>query len=482
VPVLAIAAHIPSAEIGSQYFQETHPEYLFKECSHFCELVSNPSQMPRLLEIAMQTALNQRGVSVLVLPADVALAEAQTETPRIVLRTNRVSIRPADSDLELLADKLNHSRRITILAGAGCAGAHPELMALADKLKAPIVHALRGKEYVEYDNPFDVGMTGLLGFASGYRAMERCDSLLMLGTDFPYQQFYPENAWIAQVDSRPEQLGRRARLDLGLVGDVKTTLAALEPHLTTRKDLAHLLECREHYASARKGLDELAVGTPGRKPIHPQYLARMIDQIADDRAIFTCDVGTPTIWACRYLTLNGKRRLLGSFTHGSMASALPQAIGAQLAKPDRQVVSLSRDGGFAMLMGDFLTIRQLNLPVKVVIFNNGSLAFVELEMISAGLLDHGTRLDNPNFAEIAKAAGIEGIRIEDPAEIEGGLRTAFAHDGPAIVDVVINRRELSMPPKISLDQAVGFNLYALRAILNGRGDEIVDLAKTNLLR
>jgi pyruvate dehydrogenase (quinone) len=208
----------------------------------------------------------------------------------------------------------------------------------------------------------------------------------------------------------------------------------------------------------------------------------MIDQIADDRAIFTCDVGTPTIWACRYLTLNGKRRLLGSFTHGSMASALPQAIGAQLAKPDRQVVSLSRDGGFAMLMGDFLTIRQLNLPVKVVIFNNGSLAFVELEMISAGLLDHGTRLDNPNFAEIAKAAGIEGIRIEDPAEIEGGLRTAFAHDGPAIVDVVINRRELSMPPKISLDQAVGFNLYALRAILNGRGDEIVDLAKTNLLR
>jgi pyruvate dehydrogenase (quinone) len=325
-------------------------------------------------------------------------------------------------------------------------------------------------------------MTGLLGFASGYRAMERCDSLLMLGTDFPYQQFYPKNAWIAQVDSRPEQLGRRARLDLGLVGDVKTTLAALEPRLTTRQDQAHLLECREHYASARKGLDELAVGTGGRKPIHPQYLARMIDQIADDRAIFTCDVGTPTVWACRYLTMNGKRRLLGSFTHGSMASALPQAIGAQLAKPDRQVVSLSGDGGFAMLMGDFLTIRQLNLPVKVVIFNNGSLAFVELEMISAGLLDHGTRLDNPNFAQIAKAAGIEGIRIEDPAEIEAGLRTAFAHDGPAIVDVVTNRQELSMPPKISLDQAVGFNLYALRAILNGRGDEIVDLAKTNLLR
>ena len=266
VPVLAIAAHIPSAEIGSQYFQETHPEYLFKECSHFCELVSNPSQMPRLLEIAMQTALNKRGVSVLVLPGDIALAEAQTETPRVVLRTNRVSIRPADSDLELLADKLNHSRRITILAGAGCAGAHPELMALADKLKAPIVHALRGKEYVEYDNPFDVGMTGLLGFASGYRAMERCDSLLVLGTDFPYQQFYPKNAWMAQVDSRPEQLGRRTRLDLGLVGDVKTTLAALEPRLTTRKDQAHLLECREHYASARKGLDELAVERPGGNP------------------------------------------------------------------------------------------------------------------------------------------------------------------------------------------------------------------------
>jgi pyruvate dehydrogenase (quinone) len=438
--------------------------------------------MPRLLEIAMQIALNKRGVSVLVLPGDVALAEAQQETPRIVLRTNRVSIRPTDSDLGLLADKLNHSRRVTILAGAGAAGAHSELISVADKLKAPIVHALRGKEYVEYENPFDVGMTGLLGFASGYRAMERCDCLLMLGTDFPYQQFYPENAWIAQVDLRPEQLGRRARLDLGLVGDVRSTLTALEPRLKSREDEKHLRECLEHYASARKSLDDLAVGIPGRKPIHPQYLAKMIDQIADEDAVFTCDVGTPTIWACRYLTMNGKRRLLGSFSHGSMANALPQAIGAQLARPHGQVVSLSGDGGFAMLMGDFLTLRQLNLPVKVVIFNNGSLAFVELEMIAAGLLDHGSRLNNPNFAEIAEAAGIKGIRIEDPAEIESGLRAAFGHDGPAIVDVVVNRQELSMPPKITLNQAVGFNLYAMRAILNGRGDEIVDLAKTNLLR
>jgi pyruvate dehydrogenase (quinone) len=482
VPVLAIAAHIPSPEIGSQYFQETHPEHLFKECSHFCEVVSHPSQMPRLLEIAMQTALNKRGVSVLVLPGDVALAEAETTTPRTVLRNNRVANRPADSDLEILAHKLNHSRRTTILAGAGCAGAHAELIAIADKLNAPIVHALRGKEFVEYENPFDVGMTGLLGFASGYRAMERCDSLLMLGTDFPYQQFYPKNAWIAQVDSRPEQLGRRARLDLGLVGDVKSTLAALESRLRKREDGTHLRECLEHYASARKGLDELAVGVPGRKPIHPQYLARMIDRIADESAIFTCDVGTPTIWACRYLTMNGKRRLIGSFTHGSMANALPQAIGAQLTRPDRQVISLSGDGGFAMLMGDFLTLRQLNLPVKIVIFNNGSLAFVELEMIAAGLLDHGSRLNNPNFASIAEAAGIKGIRIEDPSKIEPGLRAAFGHKGPAIVDVIVNRQELSLPPKIMLNQAVGFNLYAMRAILNGRGDEIIDLAKTNLLR
>jgi pyruvate dehydrogenase (quinone) len=322
----------------------------------------------------------------------------------------------------------------------------------------------------------------LLGFSSGYYAIMDCDALLMLGTDFPYQQFYPEKAAIAQIDLRPENLGRRTRLDLGLVGDVRDTLAALQPMLEPKEERGHLDKALRHYSSNRAGLDYLATGTPGRKPIHPQYLTRVVNEMAAVDAVFTADVGSPTMWAARYLTMNGQRRLLGSFNHGSMANAMPQAIGAQLTFPERQVISLSGDGGFSMLMGDFLTIRQLKLPVKIILFNNGSLGFVELEMKAAGLIEHGTTLDNPDFAKMAEAIGIRAFRLEDPADVPAAIEAALAHEGPVLVDAVVNRHELSMPPKIELAQAKGFSLYMLRAALNGKGDELLDLAKSNLWR
>jgi pyruvate dehydrogenase (quinone) len=482
VPVLAIAAQIPSYEIGSGYFQETHPEHLFAQCSHYCELVSQPEQMPRVLEIAMQTAVSRRGVSVIALPGDVALRDAVEQKPRLHFREPKANVRPPDDEITALAEILNRSKKITILGGAGCAGAHTELIELAGKLKAPIVHAMRGKEFIEYDNPFDVGMTGLLGFSSGYHAMMNCDLLLMIGTDFPYQQFFPKDATVVQIDLRGEQLGRRTKVDYGFVGDTKTTLQALLPKLQQSQNEEHLKLSLEHYQKARKSLDELATGEGNRKPIHPQYVVRVLDELAAKDAIFACDVGTPTIWAARYLTMNGQRRLLGSFTHGSMANALPQAIGAQVSHPGRQVISLSGDGGLAMLMGDLLSIRQLQLPVKLVVFKNDSLAFVELEMKAAGILDYATDLHNPDFAKIAEAARLLGLTAETPDQVRPMLRQAIEHDGPALVEVVVSRQELSMPPTITLEQMKGFSLFMLKAVLNGRGDEIVDLARINLFR
>jgi pyruvate dehydrogenase (quinone) len=482
VPVLAIAAQIPSNEIGSGYFQETHPEHLFAQCSHYCELVSQPEQMPRVLEIAIQTAISRRGVAVVTLPGDIGFRDAVERGPRLHFAEPKPTVCPSGNEISELARILNDSKKTTILAGAGCAGAHEELIALAGTLKAPVVHALRGKEFVEYDNPFDVGMTGLLGFSSGYHAMMNCDTLLMLGTDFPYQQFYPEDATIIQVDIRGEQIGRRTKVDLGLIGDVKTTLTALIPKLQMKNNSAHLNDSLTHYREARKGLDDLATGEPGRKPIHPQYVAKMLDELAAKDAIFSCDVGTPTIWAARYLTMNGKRRLLGSFTHGSMANALPQAIGAQVSHPGRQVIALSGDGGLAMLMGDLLSLQQLQLPVKIIVLNNSSLAFVELEMKAAGIVDFGTDLRNPNFAKMAEAAGLLGLRAETPEQVVPMIEQALKDDGPALVEVLVSRQELSMPPTITVDQAKGFGLFMLRAVLSGRGEEIVDLARVNVFR
>ena len=484
VPVLAIAAHIPSAEIGSNYFQATHPELLFRECSVYCELVSSPSQLPYVLETAMRAAVGQNGVAVVVIPGDVALRDAPPRAiaTKAALLPAMPRVLPQEADLDALADLLGAGEKVTLLCGRGCAGAHAQLMRLAEALKAPIVHALGGKEHVEYDNPYDVGMTGLIGFASGYAAMLACDTLLMLGTDFPYRQFYPKDAKIAQVDIRPENLGRRCRLDLGLVGTVAETIEALLSKLRVKSDRTHLDKCLAHYAETRKDLDALATGKTGRRPIHPQYLARIISEQAADNAVFTADVGTPTIWAARYLHMNGKRRLLGSWAHGSMANAMAQAIGVQAADRGRQVISLSGDGGFAMLMGDILTLRQQKLPVKIVIFNNGTLGFVEMEMKAAGYVETGVALDNPDFAAMAKAIGLHAIRVEDPGELETAAREILAHDGPALLDVVTNRNELSMPPKLQAEQVKGFSLYVLRAVMNGKGDAVLDLARSNLIR
>ncbi|WP_380785191.1 ubiquinone-dependent pyruvate dehydrogenase [Sphingomonas sp. R86521] len=482
VPVLAIAAQVPTGEVGSNYFQETRPEALFRECSVYCETISDADQMPRTLDTAIRAAVGQRGVSVVAMSGDVALRTTTGTLARNAgaLLPAPATIVPDAAGVAELAALLNSSGRVTILAGRGCRTAHAALLDLARALQAPIVHALGGKEFVEYDNPYDVGMTGLIGFSSGYDAMMGCDTLLMLGTDFPYRQFLPTKAKVAQIDIRSENLGRRTGIDIGLIGDVGATIAALLPHLTIARDSAFLQDSREDYAKARKGLDDLSHGKPGSGIIHPQHVARVLSEQASDDAVFACDVGTPTVWAARYLKMNGRRRLLGSFNHGSMANALPQAIGAQASYPGRQVVTLSGDGGLAMLMGELLTIKQLNLPVKIIVFNNGTLGFVEMEMKAAGLIETGVELDNPDFAAMARAIGLHGVRVTDPGEVEAGVRDVLAHPGPALLDAVTARTELSMPPTITIEQMKGFSLYMAKAILSGRGDSVIELGKTNV--
>lgn len=482
VPVLAIAAHIPSSEIGLNYFQETHPTELFRECSHFCEMVQTPEQLPELLHRALRTAIGQQGVAVLVIPGDVALKDAPKNARTDFAAPLPPRIVPQVGEIERLAELLNGSQAVTLLCGAGVAGAHDEVVALAAKLKAPIVHAYRGKEWIEWDNPYDVGMTGLIGFSSGYHAMMECDTLLMLGTDFPYRNFYPDQAKVAQVDRDPSALGRRVQIDIGIVSDVAEAAAALTPLIAADRDDHFLTRARDHYAKARKGLDDLATPRDGDKPLHPQYVARVIDALAADDAVFTADVGTPAVWAARYLTMNGRRRLIGSFNHGSMANAMPQALGVQAAYPKRQVVSLSGDGGLTMLMGDMLTAVQMGLPIKIVVFNNATLGFVELEQKAAGYVDTNVALKNPDFGAIAAQMGFFGARVTRSDELEATLRAAFAHDGPALVDVVTETLELAMPPKIKAEQVKGFSLYTLRAIMSGRGDEVIELAKANLFR
>jgi pyruvate dehydrogenase (quinone) len=480
VPVLAIAAHIPAEEIGSGYFQETHPDRLFVECSVYCELVSVPEQLPRVLETAMRAALARGGVTVVVVPGEVFLADAPVGPSPHPIRATSPVVRPDQESLAAAAQVLNNASRVTILAGAGCNGAHDQLLALAGALQAPVVHAFRGKEFVEYDNPYDVGMTGLIGFGSGYRAMEHCDALVMLGTDFPYRPFLPEGVPVIQVDVRGEQIGKRVPVQVPLVGTVKDTADALLPLLEPKADSAHLDRMTAHYRRARARLDKLAADKRNASPLHPQYVAATIDRLAAADAVFTADVGTPSIWAARYLKMNGTRRLIGSFNHGSMANALPHAIGAQASHPGRQVIALSGDGGLAMLLGELITLRQQHLPVKIIIFNNGALSFVELEMKSAGIVTWGTDLDNPDFAGIARAVGLFSVRVEKAGDLEDALRDAFAHDGPALVEVHTARQELSLPPKLTYGEIKGFTLYATRTILSGEGSELIELTKTNL--
>ena len=480
VPVLAIAAHIPSTEIGLGYFQETHPQALFRECADFVELVSNPAQMPEILYRAMNTAIGKQGVAVLVLPGDVALSEAPAASPRHWVAEQPQRIAPTSTEIDRLVGLLNQAKAPAILAGAGCAGAHTELVSVAKALKAPIVHALRGKEYVEYDNPYDVGMTGLIGFSSGYHTLMSADAVLMLGTSFPYRAFYPKEATMIQVDRDPTALGRHTTLSLGIAADVRETLSALLPKLAERSDATFLNRALDHYHKARAGLDELAQPAPASKPVHPQHLMRLVSELAAEDAVFTADVGTPTVWAARYLKMNGRRRLLGSFNHGSMANAMLQALGAQAAQPHRQVISLSGDGGFTMMMGDMLTAVQQKLPIKIILFNNSSLGFVAMEMKAGGYLDTATDLHNPDFAAMAKVAGFTSFRADDSTNLKETLTQALAHPGPVLVDVRTERNELIMPPKVQIGQAKGFSLYMLKAVLNGRGDEVVELARTNL--
>jgi pyruvate dehydrogenase (quinone) len=481
VPVLAIAAHIPSTEIGIDYFQATHPESLFKECSHYVELVTHPDQLPQILLRAMRVAVAQRGVAVVVIPGDVALQPLTNPVP-VWLTPAAPTVRPRDEELRSLSKLLNGGRRVTLFGGAGCAGAHDEVIELARKLKAPIVHSLRGKEHLEYDSPFDVGMTGLLGFASGYWAMKNCDTLLLLGTDFPYRQFFPEHARIAQIDIRAAALGNRCPLDIGVIGTISDTIKALLPLIDEKADSVHLDDAIADYHKARADLDALAESGPNSKIVHPQYVTRVVSNLAADDAIFSCDVGTPVAWAARYLKMNGRRRLVGSFNHGSMANAMLQAIGAQATFPKRQVVSFSGDGGFTMMMGEFVTLIQTGLPVKIIVLNNGTLGFVELEMKASGFLDTDVDLKNPNFAEMAKAMGIKGIRVEQPQALEAAVQEVLAHDGPALLDVVTARQELVMPPRTSFGEAQKFGMFMLKAVLDGRAGQLVDLAKVNLSR
>ena len=481
VPVLAIAAHIPSTEIGIDYFQATHPESLFKECSHYVELVSSPALVAQVLNRAIRVAVAKRGVAVVVIPGDVALQPTHAVSSSWLV-PNRPVVRPIDSEIDQLATLLNTSERITLFCGAGCADAHDEVMQLASQLEAPIVHTLRGKEYLEYDNPYDVGMTGLVGFASGYKAMKSCDTLLILGADFPYRQFFPDQARIAQIDLRPEALGNRCPLNLGVLGGVKETLAVLLPKIAQKSDSSFLDRAKDDYTRARKDLDALATLNADTRLIHPQAVTRIVSELAAEDAIFTCDVGTPIAWTARYLKVNGKRRIVGSFNHGSMANAMLHAIGAQAAHPNRQVISFSGDGGFSMMMGEFITLLQLKLPVKIILLNNGTLGFVELEMKAGGFLDTGCGLQNPNFAAMAQAAGIKGIRVENPLDLHAAVREALAHDGPALVDVVSARQELVMPPTTTFDEAHKFGLFMLKAVLDGRANQLIDLAKVNLMR
>ncbi|WP_031515748.1 pyruvate dehydrogenase [Streptomyces sp. NRRL F-5123] len=480
-PVLALASHIPSSEIGTSYFQETHPDRLFTECSHYSELISSAAQMPRVLQTAIQHAVGRGGVSVISLPGDIAAHPAPQRSIEHALVTRRPTVRPGDAELDALARMVDGARRITLFCGSGTAGAHDEVMAFAERVKSPVGHALRGKEWIQFDNPYDVGMSGLLGYGAAYEAMHECDLLILLGTDFPYNAFLPDDVAIVQVDMRPEHLGRRSKLDLAVWGDVGETLRCLTPKVREKTDRRFLDRMLKKHSDALEGVVKAYTRKVDRhRPIHPEYVASVLDEEADDDAVFTVDTGMCNVWAARYLTPNGRRRVIGSFTHGSMANALPQAIGAQFLDRGRQVVSMSGDGGFSMLMGDFLTLVQYDLPVKVVLFDNSSLGMVELEMMVEGLPAYGTTNHNPDFAAVARAAGAYGVRVEKPKELRSALRDAFRHKGPALVDVVTDPHALSLPPKITGEQIGGFALSVGKVVLDGGVGKMVQMARSNL--
>ena len=480
VPVLAIASHIPTEQIGTSFFQETHPERLFVECSHYCELVSQASQMPRLARIALQQAIGRGGVSVLVMPGDVLYRDAVHPTGEGAPLTVKGTVVPPKEQVRELANQLNVAHTVTLFCGAGVRGARDEVMTLAGKLHSPIGHSLRGKEWVQFDNPYDVGMSGLLGYGACYDATHQADLLLLLGTDFPYDGFLPQRHTV-QVEHDASRLGRRTALDLGVHGDVAATLRAVLP-LVEQKPSRSFLDgmLRQHARTLEHVVDAYTRDIENHVPIHPEYAASILDEVAADDAVFTVDTGMCNVWAARYITPNGLRRVIGSFLHGTMANALPHAIGAQFAYPGRQVISMSGDGGLGMLLGEVLTLALHRLPVKIVTFNNSSLGMVKLEMLVSGLPDFGTDHASVNYAAIAKAAGIHAVRIEHPKDVRAGLEDALSHPGPALVDLVTDPNALSIPPHISGAQMAGFALAATKVVLDGGVGRMLEMARSNL--
>ncbi|MEN8652657.1 pyruvate dehydrogenase [Streptomyces sp. 21So2-11] len=480
-PVIALASHIPSGEIGLGFFQETHPDQLFRECSHYSELISSTQQMPRVLQTAIQHAIGRSGVSVVALPGDVASAEVSERAIEHALVTTRPTVRPGEAEIEKFARMIDEAKRVTLFCGSGTAGAHAEVMEFAERVKSPVGHALRGKQWIQYDNPYDVGMSGLLGYGAAYEATHECDLLILLGTDFPYYDFLPDDVLIVQVDVRPEHLGRRSKLDLAIWGDVRETLRCLTPRVKAKPDRKFLDRMLKKHADALEGVVKAYTRKVDKQvPIHPEFVASVLDELADDDAVFTVDTGMCNVWAARYITPNGRRNVIGSFTHGSMANAMPQAIGAQFTDLNRQVISMSGDGGFTMLMGDFLTLVQYDLPVKVIVFNNSALGMVELEMMVDGLPSYGTTNKNPDFAAVARACGAYGVRVEKPKQLAGALKGAFKHKGPALVDVVTDPNALSIPPKIRAEMVTGFALSAGKVVLDGGVGRMLQMARSNL--
>jgi pyruvate dehydrogenase (quinone) len=475
-PMVLIASQIVTAELGMEFPQEVDFKSLYAGCSVFCEQVQSAEQAQRVMALAAQAALSRGGVAVVILPSDIAQTEVKEGLTFAVHRTAPM-VRPSDGELAQLAVLLGRGKKIAIYAGHGCEGAHEMLLALGQCLKAPIAHTSRAKDFVEYDNPFNMGMTGIFGVESDYRALQACDTLL-LGADFAWNQFYPAKATILQIDTDGSHLGRRHPVALGLVGDIAHTIQALIPLLGERSDRSFLDECLGHRKEAVQTLrrDE----RPGKEGlIHPQHLTRVVDELAADDAVFTADGGSPMVWSLRHLTMNGRRRTLVSLLHGTMANAMPQALGAQKAYPGRQVISLSGDGGLAMLLGDLMTAVQEKLPIKVVVYNNASLNFVELEQKVEGLLDNYAELLNPDFARLAEVIGFYGQKAERAEQLPDAVRAFLAHPGPALLDVKVNRTELVMPPKVEFSQVAGTMLYSAKAVLSGRSSDVVDLVKDN---
>jgi len=477
--VIAIASTVASFEFGTGYFQETNTIKLFDDCSYYNQIATTPKQLPRMLQSAIQTALHRKGVAVVGIPGDLTkmdAAEIETSTQNY----NPVPLlRPTDDDLQKLAELIEQHNKITIFCGIGAGDAHDEVVDLSQKLHATVGYSFRAKMEIQYDNPNEIGMTGLLGLPAAFHSMHESDLLILLGTDFPYTPFMPTDCKIVQVDIKPERLGRRAKVNVGLCGSVKDTLTALLPLLKQKTDDSFLTAQLKVYADVKEKMQTYVDDTGKKDLIHPEFVASTLDGLASNDAIFTVDTGMSCVWGSRYINATGGRKMLGSFNHGSMANAMPQAIGAALACPDRQVIALCGDGGLSMLLGDLATITQYNLPVKIIVFNNRSLGMVKLEMEVAGLPDWQTDMHNPDFAMVAQAMGMKGITVKDPDDVKQALREALSFKGPALVNVMTDPNALAMPPKIEFEQVKGMALSMTKLMLNGRMDEVLDTVKAN---